>query len=108
MERLTEQMRRTVEEAETTEPLLSKHLYDAIRQTRQQRPGEALEMTRARCWISALSINRAKAEEVARTGIEQLKFGCCPNTRPKACWATKPKLCVVLGTRSKHWHAGRC
>ena len=41
-----EEMKRTVEEAETAEPLLSKQLYETAREVKQQQPEKALDLTR--------------------------------------------------------------
>jgi hypothetical protein len=68
------QMRTLVETSETSEPLLSKHLYDAIRDTRTDKPEEALaaasELTRR-----GFDEPAQEAEAQARTGINKLRDG---------------------------------
>ena len=74
LDKLVDEMRKTVEEAETTEPLLSKQLYDTIRQTHQERAGEALDVTR-QLLERGFAAEAAKAEEAARAGVAKLHEG---------------------------------
>src|SRR5262249_54777245 len=46
LDKLMDNMRKTIEDAETPEPLLSKQLYDTVRQTAQQNPEQALDATK--------------------------------------------------------------
>jgi hypothetical protein len=74
LDKLVDEMRKTVEEAESTEPLLSKQLYDTIRQTHQERTGEALDVTRQ--LLERGFVDEAnKAEESARAGVARLHEG---------------------------------
>ena len=74
LERVLEQARQIVEEAEESEPLLSRRLYDTIRDTREKKPEEALQATE-------ILVNRGlwdqsqQAEQIARKGIENLTKG---------------------------------
>ena len=74
LQKLVNEMRETVEEAETSEPLLSKQLYDTIRQTHQQRPDEALDMTGQLLERGFLEESK-QAEQKAQAGISRLKEG---------------------------------
>jgi hypothetical protein len=76
-QRLTDIMQKAediVRESETAEPLLSKKLYDAVRNTRVDQPQESLTMTSQ---FLRLGLNReaAEAEEQARRGIDKLREG---------------------------------
>ncbi len=71
---LMDQMRKTVEEAESTEPLLSKQLYETIRQAHQQRPGEALDTTRQLLERGFIKESR-QFEAQAKAGIGRIKQG---------------------------------
>lgn len=74
LERVLEQARQLVEEADESEPLLSRRLYDTVRDTRQKRPLEALEATEI--LVSRGLWNQGKqAEEIARKGIDHLAEG---------------------------------
>lgn len=63
LENLLDEMRKTVESSEAAEPLLSKQLYDTVRQARQQQTGEALDAARR-------MVDRGFAEEARRAGDE--------------------------------------
>ncbi len=71
---MLEDMKRLVQKAESTEPLLSKQLYDSIRKARADNPQEALD-------ISSRLVNRGllreaqTAEAEARRGIDNLQSG---------------------------------
>ncbi len=74
LKKLVEQMKKVVQESEKSEPLLSKHLYDAIRKTRPYRPGDALK--NAAQFLQEGETNRAQqAEQRASQGIEAIKKG---------------------------------
>ena len=74
VEQLREQMKQTIEESESFEPLLAEELYETYRDSEVTRPDEALESARrslGRGWVSdALS-----EEEKARQGITQIREG---------------------------------
>ncbi len=71
---LVEQMKKVVQESEKSEPLLSKHLYDAIRKTRPYRPEDALK--NAANFLKEGATERAQqAEQRAGQGIEAMKQG---------------------------------
>jgi hypothetical protein len=71
---LFNEMRRVSEQAESAEPLLSKQLYDTLRQTDQSDPDKALD-------LSAELVNRGflsqagPFEQRARKNIDELKSG---------------------------------
>ncbi|WP_417378576.1 hypothetical protein [Gimesia sp.] len=71
---LMEQMKQVIQESEKSEPLLSKHLYDAIRKSRPFRPGDALK--NAAELLNEGNHRRAKeAEQQAAAGIDTMKQG---------------------------------
>jgi hypothetical protein len=71
---IMQQAEEIVRESETSEPLLSKKLYDAVRNTRVDQPQESLSMTSQ---FLRLGLNReaAEAEQQARRGIDKLREG---------------------------------
>ena len=71
LENLLNRMQQTVEAAETSEPLLSKQLYDSVRKTRHNRTEDALEMTQ-RLLDNGLVRDAQQPESAARKSIEQL------------------------------------
>ncbi|MDG1895464.1 MAG: hypothetical protein P8J37_11180 [Fuerstiella sp.] len=74
LERVLEQAKQIVEEAEESEPLLSRRLYDTVRDTREKKPQEALEATEI--LVSRGLWNQSQqAEQIARKGIEDLAEG---------------------------------
>lgn len=74
LERVLEQAKSLVEEAEASEPLLSRRLYDTIRETRDRKPEEALEATEI--LVSRGLWNQGQqAEQIAREGIAELSKG---------------------------------
>ena len=74
LDTLRKGMRKTSEEAETAEPLLSKQLYDTLRKADQQRVDQALE-------VASQLLNRGfnqearEVEPAARKGIEDIRRG---------------------------------
>ncbi|GAB5443452.1 MAG: hypothetical protein Fues2KO_38010 [Fuerstiella sp.] len=71
LQRVLEQAQQMVEEAEESEPLLSRRLYDAIRKSEESRPDEALQATEI--LVGRGLFERSKeAEQIARKGIDQL------------------------------------
>jgi hypothetical protein len=74
LEKLLESMRQTVETAENSEPLLSKQLYDQVRETRQQNTDKALDASRQLLDRGFLRESRT-VEEEARRGITDLREG---------------------------------
>lgn len=74
LKKLMEQMKQVVQESEKSEPLLSKHLYDAIRKTRPFRPEDALKD--AANFLKEGDSSQARAAEAqASRGIETMKQG---------------------------------
>lgn len=74
LDRLLDDVRETVEESEESEPLLNQKLYDALREARQQRIDDALDVTRSMLDRGLLDQARA-AESQAGEGIRQLREG---------------------------------
>ncbi len=74
LEALTDRLEEVVRAAETSEPLLSKTLYDAVRKTRSDRPAKALTMA-GEFLRHGLKQEAARAEAQARGGIETLREG---------------------------------
>jgi hypothetical protein len=74
LQRLLENMRRTIEEAETSEPLLSKQLYDTVREARREQPEQALDVSRQ--LLERTFVNEARTvEREAGRGISNLRQG---------------------------------
>ncbi len=75
LNKLVDQMRQTVEQAETSEPLLSKQLYETVRETtHEQKPDRALDTTRQ--LLERGFIDEARlTEQDARRGITRLREG---------------------------------
>ncbi len=71
---LLDRMRDVVQESEETEPLLSSHLYDAMRDARVDQPEEALEIA-SQLLRRGFPQESAAAEAQARKGIERLQAG---------------------------------
>ncbi|MFN9720884.1 MAG: hypothetical protein ACK58L_19485 [Planctomycetota bacterium] len=74
LNRVVEQTKQLIEQAEQTEPLLSNTLYETIRQMKDSRPEEALEAAEMLAGRGMWQQSQ-QAEQVAREGIEQLKSG---------------------------------
>ncbi|MHB8899503.1 MAG: hypothetical protein ACYC6Y_12205, partial [Thermoguttaceae bacterium] len=74
LQRLLENMRRTVEQAEQAEPLMAGQLYDAARQASQQRLDDTLDA--ARQLLDQGLVDEARtAEQQAGRGITSLREG---------------------------------
>ncbi|QDT89430.1 DUF4175 family protein [Gimesia algae] len=71
---LMDQMKQVVQESEKSEPLLSKHLYDAIRKTRPYRPEDALKNA-AELLKKGDNRRAQEAEQRAAAGIDTMKQG---------------------------------
>ena len=71
---IVEEAKQVVQQAETSEPLLSKQLYDMLRSTRESKLDQALTATQQLLKQGILP-EAAKAEQQARSGIDQLKQG---------------------------------
>ncbi|MGE0377798.1 MAG: DUF4175 family protein [Planctomycetaceae bacterium] len=71
---LMDKLKDVIEAAEPNEPLLSKTLYDAVRDTRTDRPVESLEMA-GQFLRYGLKREAAQAETQARAGIDKLREG---------------------------------
>ncbi|MBX3438430.1 MAG: hypothetical protein KF861_13140, partial [Planctomycetaceae bacterium] len=71
---LMDRLKAVVQESELSEPLLSKTLYDAVRNTRSDRPEEALDMA-SRFLRHGLNSEAERAESMARAGIDKLRDG---------------------------------
>ena len=67
-------MRNTTQEAEDTEPLLAKNLYDTVRKANEQKIPEALKATQ-QLVDAGIAEEAAKAARSAGQGIEQLRQG---------------------------------
>jgi hypothetical protein len=71
---LLDQVRKTSEESEAGEPLLSKQLYDALRNAQQRKIDQALEISRLLV-DKGLNEEAKQVEPQARKGIGELKQG---------------------------------
>ena len=74
LDRLLEDIQTTVEEAEEAEPLMTEKLYDALREARQGRLDDALDVTRTLLGRGFLDQARLAESQAAR-GVEELKEG---------------------------------
>ncbi|MCC7423399.1 MAG: hypothetical protein IT428_24245 [Planctomycetaceae bacterium] len=74
VEQLMENVRKTVEQAETSEPLLAKQLYDAVRSAREQSPSENLQKAAQFAGQNRLG-EASTAERKAKAGVDQLESG---------------------------------
>jgi hypothetical protein len=74
LNRVVEQTKQIIEQAEQTEPLLSSKLYDAMRGLKDSKPEEALEATEFLAGRGLWSQSQ-QAEEAARKGIQELRDG---------------------------------
>ena len=74
LEDLVERMRRTVEEAEVTEPLLAKNLFDTVRKADEQAIPEALKQTEKLADAGFVE-EASKSSRHAGEGIGQLREG---------------------------------
>ncbi len=74
LNRVVEQTKQIIEQAEQTEPLLSNKLYDTLRELKDSKPDEALQATEI-LTSRGMWAQSQQAEQAARRGIEQLKTG---------------------------------
>jgi len=74
LDQLLEQMRRTVPDAEETEPLLAKELYDTVRKATEQKIPDTLKVAEQLVDLGVTE-DAAKASRNAGQGIEQLREG---------------------------------
>jgi hypothetical protein len=74
LNRVVEQTKQIIEQAEQTEPLLSNKLYDTMRELKDSKPEEALQATEM-LTSRGLWMQSRQAEQVARSGIEKLRTG---------------------------------
>jgi hypothetical protein len=74
VEKLMEEMKRVSEQAETSEPLLSRQLYDSLRQAHVNALGENLEETRDYARLGDRS-NAQEAERKATKAVDELQKG---------------------------------
>lgn len=74
LNRLTNDMRKVIEQAETTEPLLSKKLYDSVRKSQAERPEQSLKQAATSARRGKMEDATAAAEQAGR-GIERMKQG---------------------------------
>ncbi|QOV88291.1 DUF4175 family protein [Humisphaera borealis] len=74
LESLLENMRQTIEKAEATEPLLSKQLYDTVRNVRQERADEAIDAARRLVDRGFVGEAQQAGEEAAKS-VTKLREG---------------------------------
>ena len=74
LDQLLDRMRNTVQEAEETEPLLAKGLFDTVRKANEQQIPDALKVAR-RLADASVPEEAAKASRHASQGLEQLREG---------------------------------
>jgi len=74
VDQLLDQMRTTVQEAEETEPLLAKNLYDTVRKATDQKIPDALKVAEQLVKLGVAD-DATKASRHAGQGIQQLREG---------------------------------
>ena len=74
LDRLLEQMRRTVQEAEQTEPLLAEELFDAVKEADRRSVADALEAAEQLAGLGVAE-EAARASRHASEGLEELRDG---------------------------------
>ena len=74
LKQLVERMRRTVGEAEETEPLLAKNLFDAVRKADEQMIPESIDQTK-KLADAGFPEEASKSSHHAGEGIQQLRQG---------------------------------
>jgi hypothetical protein len=74
LDQLLEQMRRTVQDAEESEPLLAKELYDTVRKAGEQKISDALKVSQQLVDLG-VSEDATKASRHAGQGLEQVREG---------------------------------
>lgn len=74
LNRVVDQTKQMIEQAEQSEPLLSNKLYDTLRELKDSKPEEALEATEFLAG-RGMWLQSQEAEQAARKGIEQLQKG---------------------------------
>jgi hypothetical protein len=74
LNRVVDQTKQMIEQAEQSEPLLSNKLYDTLRELKDSKPEDALEATEFLAGRGMWSQSQ-EAEQAARKGIEQLQKG---------------------------------
>ena len=74
LDKLIEQMQNTVQDAEETEPLLAKSLFDTVRKANEQKIPDALKAAEQLAELG-VSEDAARASRHASKGIEQMREG---------------------------------
>ena len=74
LQEVMQESRELIEQAETSEPLLSERLYDTLREVRDLKPEEALEAAEVLAG-RGLWPQTQEAEQIARRGLERLQAG---------------------------------
>ena len=74
LDQLLEQMRRNVQDAEESEPLLAKELYDTVRKAGEQKIPDALKVSQQLVDLG-VGEEAAKASRHAGQGLDQLREG---------------------------------
>ena len=74
LSQLMDQMRRTVEDAEESEPLLAKELYDTVRKADEQRIPDALKVSQQLVDLG-VSEDAARVSRQAGQGLDKLREG---------------------------------
>lgn len=74
IDQLSEKIKETIQEAETTEPLLAEDLYETYRRTEQQKPGEQLREA-ANNWERGWQEEAERQAEQAAESLSQLREG---------------------------------
>ena len=74
LDRLLEQMRRTVQEAEATEPLLAEELFEAVKGVEKRSVADALEAAEQLAGLGVAE-EAARASRHAAEGLEELRDG---------------------------------
>jgi hypothetical protein len=106
LNRVVDQTKQMIEQAEQSEPLLSNKLYDTLRELKDSKPEEALEATEFLAGRGMWSQSQ-EAEQAARKGLSSFRREL--RTRQIQFSAAKPNLCDAHSDnwkmQLKNWRA---
>ncbi len=74
LDRVLDDAKKVIEQAEATEPTLSKELYETVRKTWSDKPAEALDVTRE-LLRRGMPEQAQQAEKIANDGLDKLQQG---------------------------------
>lgn len=74
LDQVLDRMKQIVEQSESAEPLLARQLYETIRQSRADKPSEALELTQE-LLRRGFKAEASQTEQMAHQGLDRLQQG---------------------------------